>query len=258
MSLILSGRRGAVAILTLNNPEKYNAIGGAMLAEFSAAFDSAAADPGVRAILVTGAGNGFCGGAQLGTPTFEAGAGVAELIRGSLNPLIENVRACPLPVVVAVNGPAAGAGVGLALMGDIVIAARSAKFVLSFVKLGAALDGGTSTLVQRAIGAARARALSLLGEPLLADAAAEWGLIWKAVDDADLMPQALALAEQLADGPPVANALIKAQLEDAFGATLAEALEGEAAAQSKAFRTQDLKEGAAAFMEKRAPKFAGR
>jgi len=258
MSLMLSERRGAVAILTLNNPEKYNALGGSILAEFSAAFDSVAADPAIRSILVTGAGKGFCGGAQLGTPTFDSGAGVAELIRGALNPLIEKVRACPIPVVVAVNGPAAGAGVGLALMGDIVIAARSARFVLSFVKLGAALDGGTSLLVQRAVGAPRARALALLGEPLSADMAAEWGLIWKAVDDTDLMPQALALAHKLADGPPVANGLIKAQIEGAPGETLAQALEDEAVAQSKAFATRDLKEGAAAFMERRAPQFAGR
>jgi enoyl-CoA hydratase/carnithine racemase len=124
--------------------------------------------------------------------------------------------------VVAVNGTAAGAGVGLALMGDIVIAARSARFLLSFVKLGAALDGGTSLLVQRAIGAPRARALALLGEPLTAEAAAQWGLIWKVVDDEALMSEALA------------------------------------AAQSEAFATNDLREGAAAFIEKRAPAFSGR
>ena len=124
--------------------------------------------------------------------------------------------------MVAVNGTAAGAGVGLALMGDIVIAARSARFLLSFVKLGAALDGGTSLLVQRAIGAPRARALALLGEPLTAEAAAQWGLIWKVVDDEALMSEALA------------------------------------AAQSEAFATNDLREGAAAFIEKRAPAFSGR
>src|SRR5579871_4558832 len=146
MAMVLCERRGAVAILTLNNPEKYNALGGTMLPELLAAFDAAAGDPSVRAILLTGAGKGFCSGAQLGTSTFASGVGVGDLIRDALNPLIEKARGCRAPVVVAVNGPAAGAGVGLALMGDIVIAARSARFVLSFVKLGAVLDGGTSLL----------------------------------------------------------------------------------------------------------------
>jgi len=258
MAMMNSERRGAVAILTLNNPEKYNALAGSLLAEFDDAFSAAEADPSVRAALITGAGKGFCGGAELGTATFDAGADVGDWMRASINPLIEKVRASRLPVVVAVNGPAAGAGVGLALMGDIVIAARSAKFVLSFVRLGAALDGGTTAFLQRAIGAARTRALALLGEPLSADLAAEWGLIWKAVDDAELMPQALALADKLAEGPPVAIGLIKAQLESAWAAPLIDALDREASAQSTAFATEDLREGASAFVEKRAPRFLGR
>jgi 2-(1,2-epoxy-1,2-dihydrophenyl)acetyl-CoA isomerase len=258
MGLILTERRGAVAILTLNNPEKYNALGGAMLPELLTAFDSAASDSAVRAILLTGAGKGLLRGAQLGTPTFGLGASVGDMIRRSLNPLIERARASRLPVVVEVNGSAAGAGVGLALMGDIVIAARSARFLLSFVKLGAALDGGTSLLVQRAIGGPRARALALLGEPLTAEAAAQWGLIWKVVDDEALMSEALALAERLAAGPPVSIGLIKRQLEEAWSAPVAESLEREAAAQSEAFATNDLQEGAAAFVEKRAPAFSGR
>jgi enoyl-CoA hydratase/carnithine racemase len=180
------------------------------------------------------------------------------MIRGSLNPLIDNARASPLPVVVAVNGPAAGAGVGLALMGDIVIAARSARFLLSFVKLGAALDGGTSLLVQRAIGAPRARALALLREPLTAEMAAQWGLIWRVVDDEALLPEARALAERLAAGPPVSMGLIKRQLEEAWSAPVAASLEREAAARSEAFATNDLREGAAAFIQKRAPAFSGR
>ena len=138
------------------------------------------------------------------------------------------------------------------------IAARSARFVLSFVKLGAALDGGTSLLVQRAIGAPRARALALLGEPLTAEAAAQWGLIWKVVDDETLMAEAFALAERLAAGPPVSIRLIKRQLEDAWGAPLAASLDCEVAAQSEAFATSDLREGATAFVEKRAPAFSGR
>jgi enoyl-CoA hydratase/carnithine racemase len=168
------------------------------------------------------------------------------------------VRASRLPVVVAVNGPAAGAGVGLALMGDVVVAARSARFVLSFVKLGAALDGGATAFLQRAIGAPRTRALALTGEPLTAETAAAWGLIWKVVDDDALMGEAFALAERLAEGPPVAIRLIKAQLEAASTVELAQALDAEASAQSTAFATEDLREGAAAFVEKRKPRFSGR
>jgi enoyl-CoA hydratase/carnithine racemase len=251
-------RRGAIALISLNNPEKMNALGGTMLADLSAAFAAAEADPAVRAVLLTGAGKGFCGGAQLGSATFEAGSEVGDWMRASINPLIEKVRASRLPVVVAVNGPAAGAGVGLALMGDVVVAARSAKFVLSFVKLGAALDGGTTAFLQRAIGAPRARVLALTGEPLPAEVAAEWGLIWKVVDDDALMGEAFALAERLAEGPPVAMRLIQAQLEAASTAELAEALDAEASAQSTAFDTKDLREGAAAFIEKRKPRFSGR
>ncbi len=258
MTMTTYERRGAIALITLNNPDKMNALGGTMLADLAADFAAAEADSGVRAVLITGAGRGFCGGAQLGTATFAAGAKVGDWMRASINPLIERVRASRLPVVVAVNGPAAGAGVGLALMGDVVIAARSARFVLSFVKLGAALDGGATAFLQRAIGAPRARALALLGEPLTAEAAAEWGLIWKVVDDDALMGEAFGLADRLAEGPPVAIRLIKAQLEAASTAALAEALDEEATAQSTAFATEDLREGAAAFVEKRKPRFSGR
>ena len=258
MTMTTYERRGAIALITLNNPEKMNALGGAMLADLAADFAAAEADPGVRAVLITGAGRGFCAGAQLGTATFAAGAEVGDWMRASINPLIERVRASRLPVVVAVNGPAAGAGVGLALMGDVVVAARSARFVLSFVKLGAALDGGATAFLQRAIGAPRTRALALTGEPLTAETAAEWGLIWKAVDDDLLIGEAFALAERLAEGAPVAIRLIKAQLEAAATAELAEALDAEASAQSTAFATEDLREGAAAFVEKRKPRFSGR
>ncbi len=258
MAMTMYERRGAVALITLNNPEKYNALGGTMLADLTADFAAAEADSAVRAVLITGAGKGFCGGAQLGTATFAAGSEVGDWMRASINPLIERVRASRLPVVVAVNGPAAGAGVGLALMGDVVVAARSARFVLSFVKLGAALDGGATAFLQRAIGAPRTRALALTGEPLTAETAADWGLIWKVVDDDALIGEAFALAERLAEGPPVAIRLIKAQLEAASTAALAEALDAEASAQSAAFATADLREGAAAFVEKRKPRFSGR
>jgi 2-(1,2-epoxy-1,2-dihydrophenyl)acetyl-CoA isomerase len=258
MSMVLSERRGSIAILTLNNPERYNALGGSLLNDLNAALDEVLCEPRARAVVLTGAGKGFCSGAQFGGDTFGAGEGIAERMRGSINPVIEKIRNLPIPVVVAMNGAAAGAGVGIALAGDIVIAARSARFILSFVRLGAALDGGTSLFLQRSIGAARARALALLGEPLAAETAAQWGLIWKAVDDADLLNEAMAVAQKLADGPPVSLGLIKSQIEAAWNSSLASTLDDEASSQARAFVTEDLREGAAAFVQKRPARFTGR
>jgi 2-(1,2-epoxy-1,2-dihydrophenyl)acetyl-CoA isomerase len=258
MSMVLSERRGSIAILTLNNPERYNALGGSLLNDLNAALDEVLGEPRARAVVLTGAGKGFCSGAQFGGDTFGAGEGIAERMRGSINPVIEKIRNLPIPVVVAMNGAAAGAGVGIALAGDIVIAARSARFILSFVRLGAALDGGTSLFLQRSIGAARARALALLGEPLAAETAAQWGLIWKAVDDADLLNEAMAVAQKLADGPPVSLGLIKGQIEAAWNSSLASTLDDEASSQARAFVTEDLREGAAAFVQKRPARFTGR
>jgi 2-(1,2-epoxy-1,2-dihydrophenyl)acetyl-CoA isomerase len=258
MSMVLSERRGSIAILTLNNPERYNALGGSLLNDLNAALDEVLCEPRARAVVLTGAGKGFCSGAQFGGDTFGAGEGIAERMRGSINPVIEKIRNLPIPIVVAMNGAAAGAGVGIALAGDIVIAARSARFILSFVRLGAALDGGTSLFLQRSIGAARARALALLGEPLAAETAAQWGLIWKAVDDADLLNEAMAVAQKLADGPPVSLGLIKGQIEAAWNSSLASTLDDEASSQARAFVTEDLREGAAAFVQKRPARFTGR
>jgi 2-(1,2-epoxy-1,2-dihydrophenyl)acetyl-CoA isomerase len=258
MPKVLLERRGSILILTLNNPEKYNALGGTTVPELSAAFDAVKEQPDIRAIVLTGAGKGFCSGAEFGGEAFNSGARIGATIRETINPLIEKMRALSVPIVVAVNGAAAGAGVGLALAGDIVLAARSARFVLSFVRLGAALDAGTSVFLQRAIGSARARALSLLGEPLDAQTAADWGLIWKVVDDDRLLGEAIAVAQRLADGPPVAIDLIKRQVNSAWGAALSSALDDEAAYQAQAFVTEDLREGAAAFVEKRQPHFQGR
>lgn len=257
MSLVTAERRDTLAIITLNNPEKYNALGGALLDDLSRALDKAVEEWCARAIVLTGAGKGFCAGAQFGTDTFEAGERIGDWMRAAINPVIEKMRASPVPIVVAVNGPAAGAGVGLALAGDVVIAARSARFILSFVRLGAALDAGASAFLQRSIGAARTRALALLGEPLAAETAAHWGLIWKAVDDADLMGEALGVARKLAEGPPIAIGLIKRQLESAWTSSVGETVDAEASAQSRAFATRDLREGAAAFVEKRPARFLG-
>lgn len=259
MTWVLFEKCGAVAVITLNNPDQYNAMRRGLLADLRVALESALADTSVRSILLTGAGKGFCAGAELGGgETFSAGAAVAPWMRAELSPVLEAMRNAEKPIVVAVNGPAAGAGVGLALAGDIVLAARSAKFVLSFVRLGAALDAGTSLFLQRSIGVARARALALLGRPLSAEQAAQWGLIFQTVDDAALIDEAMAIAGLLADGPPVSLGLIKRQIEAAWDAPLAATLDDEAECQGRAFTTEDLREGAAAFVQKRPPRFVGR
>jgi enoyl-CoA hydratase/carnithine racemase len=259
MSMVLTERRGSVAILTLNNPAQYNALAGSLIGDLGGALDAAIGDAAARAILLTGAGKGFCAGAQLGGGnTFSAGQQIGAHMRATINPLVEKMRGAPKPIVVAVNGPAAGAGVGIALAGDIVVAARSARFILSFVRLGAALDGGTSLFLQRSIGVARARALALLGQPLTAEMAEQWGLIWKMVEDSELFEEALAIAQRLADGPPISLGLIKDQIEAAWSSSLAATLDGEASSQTRAFLTADLREGAAAFVEKRPARFTGR
>lgn len=257
MAMVLVERRGAVAVVTLNNPSQYNALAWDLLREFNAALD-ATLEGDARAILLTGAGKGFCSGAQFGGDTFAQGEKIADAMRQLVNPVIEKIRRSPIPVVTAVNGPAAGAGVGVALAGDMVFAARSARFILSFVGLGATLDGGTSLFLQRAMGVARARALALTGEPLTGEKAAEWGLVWKCVEDERLMAEAMDAAQRLAAGAPLAMATIKKQLEQAWTADLPAMLEQEARDQARAFLTEDLREGAAAFVEKRAPKFTGR
>lgn len=257
MPAALLERRDGVAVITLNNPEQYNALSFEVMRELDQATAEAFADASVRAILLTGSGKGFCSGAQFGGDVFEAGGSIGSRMREHLHPIIERLRGGRLPVVVAVNGPAAGAGVGLALAGDIVIAARSARFILSFARLGAALDGGTSLFLQRSIGVARARALALLSEPLSGEQAAEWGLIWRCVDDAALADEAWKLASRLANGAFSAG-LIKAQIEAGWTTPLAATLDHEADMQSLAFVTDDLKEGARAFVEKRPPVFKGR
>jgi enoyl-CoA hydratase/carnithine racemase len=250
--------RGSIAILTLDDPERLNALDWEMLRAIDTTLDRVLATPEVRCIVLTGAGKGFCAGARLDPEVFSSGAGTGDAMRETVSPLIEKMRTASIPIVVAVNGPAAGAGCGIALAGDIVVAARSAKFVLSFVKLGAVLDGGTSMFFQRAIGTTRARALALTGDALPAAIAAEWGLIWKCVDDDRLLDEALAIAEGLAAGPPLALAMIKRQSEDAWAAPLAATLEVEATLQTRAFVSEDLREGATAFVERRKPVFRGR
>jgi 2-(1,2-epoxy-1,2-dihydrophenyl)acetyl-CoA isomerase len=243
--------------ITLNRPDRLNALLPEMADAMIAALDDAQADESCRAVLLTGAGRGFCAGQDLTTIVDANPDDIADLL-DSYHPVIEKIRELPLPVVAAVNGVAAGAGCNLALACDIVIAARSASFVQAFSRIGLVPDCGGTWFLPRLVGTARARALMMLGEPVTADTAAEWGMIWRAVDDDRLMIEAQALTERLASGPTVALGLIKQALDESGNHDLADQLDLERDLQIEAAETPDHAEGVRAFLEKRAPVFTGR
>ncbi|MBN8874293.1 MAG: 2-(1,2-epoxy-1,2-dihydrophenyl)acetyl-CoA isomerase [Rhodospirillales bacterium] len=247
--------------LTLNRPDKLNAVNEAMLTRLLHALDAAEADPSCRALLLTGAGRGFCAGQELGpslTPGPNGPPDLEKLAGTYHHEVVRRLRASRLPVVCAVNGVAAGAGASFALASDIVLAARSAKFVQAFVKIGLVPDSGASFFLTRSVGEARARVLALLGDAVTADQAEQWGMIWKAVDDATLMPDATALAARLAQGPAESHAMIKRMFAAAATNDLSAQLDLEAALQGQAGRTDDYAEGVRAFQEKRPPRFGQR
>jgi 2-(1,2-epoxy-1,2-dihydrophenyl)acetyl-CoA isomerase len=244
-------------LITLNRPERLNALTLKMADALDAALDDAAADQDCRALLVTGAGRAFCAGQDL---TAIVGATAAEIGRllDRYHPLVAKLRGLRMPVVGAVNGVAAGAGANLALACDIVLAARSASFVQAFARIGLVPDCGGTWLLPRLVGIARARALAMLAEPLPAATAAEWGLIWQVVEDDRLMGEAHALAARLAGAATVGLALTKRALEAAEGNDLAGQLDLEGRLQQEAAATSDHAEGVRAFLDKRPPVFRGR
>jgi 2-(1,2-epoxy-1,2-dihydrophenyl)acetyl-CoA isomerase len=259
---VLLERNGAVAVVTLNRPDRLNAFNVDMTTRLAAAFAAADGDRDCRVVLVTGAGRGFCAGQDLSERATAPGGGarvdVGLSIETRFNPLIRRMRALRKPIVVAVNGVAAGAGANFALAGDIVLAARSASFIQSFVKIGLMPDCGGTWFLPHHLGSARAMALALTAEPLPAETAAQWGLIWKVVDDAELIGQATALAERLATQSAPALAAIKQAVNGAALRTLDEALDHERDAQRELGYGDDFAEGVAAFLEKRPPKFGAR
>jgi len=258
---LLVGARDGYRVLTLNRPERLNAFNGAQMSALQAALAEAEADPACRAILLTGSGRGFCAGQDLGERRFDADAPPPDLGAGlerGYNRLVRSIAALPKPVVCAVNGVAAGAGANLALACDLVLAARSARFLQAFTRIGLIPDCGGTWALPRLVGAARARALMLLAEPLEAAQAAEWGLIWRVVEDAELMPQAEALCARLATMAPRALALTKQALAASPTNALSQQLDLERDLQREAGRTADYREGVLAFLEKRAAKFTGR
>jgi 2-(1,2-epoxy-1,2-dihydrophenyl)acetyl-CoA isomerase len=250
-----------VATITLNRPDKLNAINEPMQAELAGALDRIEGDAAIRALLLTGAGRAFSAGQDLTDRVMgegEAPPDLGDTLDRLHNPLIRRLRRLERPIVCAVNGVAAGAGANLALACDLVLAARSAKFIQAFCRLGLVPDAGGTYVLPRLVGAARAMGLALLGEPLTAEQAAAWGLIWRVVDDEQLMPEAKALARRLATQPTRGLGLIKRALNASAANTLGEQLDLERDLQREAGRTRDYREGVRAFLEKRSPSFEGR
>ncbi|MCO6442034.1 MAG: 2-(1,2-epoxy-1,2-dihydrophenyl)acetyl-CoA isomerase [Nitrococcus mobilis] len=249
-----------VATLTLNRPQRLNSCNAAMHAELRDALRRIARDSAVRCLLITGRGRAFCAGQDLDERAIAPGEHAPDLgqtLEQHYNPLIRTLRSLRLPVLCAVNGVAAGAGANLALACDIVLAGRSAIFIQAFCKLGLIPDSGGTWHLPRLIGHARAMALALLGERLTAEQAEQWGMIWKCVDDARLLEEAQNLAQHLASQPTRGLALIKQAINATWHNSLAAQLDLERDLQRQAGHTDDYREGVAAFMAKREPRFQG-
>lgn len=247
-----------IATITLNRPERLNAMPPQMADDISDALDRL---DGARVVLITGEGRAFCSGADLAGrsdgPAIGRGQGAYAALTKSYNPLMLKLAKLDVPIITAVNGPAAGVGCSLALASDFAIAGRSAYFLQAFVNIGLVPDGGASWMLARLVGKARATEMMLLGEKIPAEKAADWGLIYKCVDDADLMAEARALAVRLANGPTVALGIMRQNLAVALDADYATALLREAEGQRIAGDTADAREGGIAFLKKRKAEFKG-
>jgi len=255
-------QRGAVRVLTLNRPSALNSFTNAMHAELRAALDDAADDPAVRALLITGAGRGFCAGQDLNDPAMAPGGDgridIGAVIERNYKPLALRLQSMPVPIVAAVNGVAAGAGANFAFCCDIVLAARSASFIQAFSKIGLIPDCGGTWLLPRLVGRAHALGLALTGDKLSAEDAQRFGLIWQVQDDAALMDTAWALADRLAALPTKALVATRRALDAAQSLPLESALDVEARVQRELGHAADFAEGVTAFQQKRAPRFTDR
>jgi 2-(1,2-epoxy-1,2-dihydrophenyl)acetyl-CoA isomerase len=256
---ILFVNAGGIARLTLNRPDRLNSFTVQMHDECSRALESVAKSD-ARVLVLTGSGRGFCAGQDLSDRAVAPGGegvDLGESLEKRYNPLIRRITSLELPVICAVNGVAAGAGANIALACDIVVAARSAKFIQSFANIGLIPDSGGTWTLPRLAGQARALGLALTGEPLPAERAEAWGMIWKCVDDDKLAEETNALAAKFASAPTRGLAMTKQLIRETATRTLPEQLDIERDAQRALGRTGDYKEGVSAFMEKRTPNFTG-
>ena len=254
---ILLDQADGIARITLNRPDRLNSFTRAMHAELQQALDEATA---ARIVILTGAGRGFCAGQDLNDRAVAPGQAVdlGETVEESWNPLIRRLTTMPQPVIAKVNGVAAGAGANIALACDIVVAVKEAKFIQSFSALGLIPDSGGSWHLPRLVGQARALGLALTGEPITGEQAADWGLIWKAVDGEWLDSEVETLASKLAALPPLGLAAIKSIIRSTGERTLDQELDLQRDEMRRLGFTEDYREGVAAFLEKRTPKFVGR
>lgn len=255
---ILVAEAEGLTTITLNRPDKLNSFTAEMILALHLALSEAREQDHCRALLLTGAGRAFSAGQDLSDPMVSAERDLGETVEEYYNPLIRLLRSIEKPIVCAVNGVAAGAGANIALACDIVLAARSAKFIQAFSKIGLVPDSGGTWTLTRHLGEARAKALTMTAAPLSAQQAADWGLIWRAVADEELMAEAQTLAGALAQGPTYGLGLTKQAIQAASEHGISSQLELERDLQSHAGRSPDYAEGVAAFKEKRAPRFTGK
>jgi 2-(1,2-epoxy-1,2-dihydrophenyl)acetyl-CoA isomerase len=250
-----------VALLALNRPDRLNSFNADMHEEMRQAMKAIKKDETVRCLVLTGNGRGFCAGQDLSDRNVAVDAEMPDLglsVEKNYNPLVRTLRDLPMPVICAVNGVAAGAGANLALVCDIVVAGRSASFIQGFSKIGLVPDSGGTWTLPRLVGTARAKALMLLSDKVSAEQAEEWGMIWKCVDDEALMDEVMGMAKKLAKQPTKGFDLTLRAVNAANTNTLDEQLDLERDLQRLAGRTDDYREGVAAFMNKRSPNFTGK
>lgn len=252
---LIVDQTGQVAKIRLNRPDQLNALNTRMRGELLHAIETASHE--ARVLILTGMGKAFCAGQDLGDATRFGQVSVEQTLTEEYAPLILALAECPIPTIAAVNGPAAGGGANLALAADICLAARTASFLQAFARIGLIPDCGGTYWLPRRVGMARAMGLAMLAEPIGAEQAADWGLIWEAVDDGELQVRAHEIANRLARGPTVAYARMKQALRHGLTAPLREQLDLEASLQGELAETHDFREGVMAFLHKRPARFRG-